>query len=411
MSKLQELINELCPEGVEFRKLGEIGIFTRGNGLQKKDFVESGVGCIHYGQIYTYYGLYTNKTKSFVSKDLSLKLTKVRKGDLIIACTSENIEDVCKAVAWLGDDEIVTGGHACVFSHKENPKYISYFFQTEIFFLQKKKYARGTKVIDIKVSDLEKIEIPLPPLEVQNEIVRILDTFTSQVEELQAELEARKEQYEYYRNKLLTFAKIGGGKQEVAWMKLGEICDILTGFPFDSSKFVAEGIRLMRGMNIKRGMLDFNEEINRYWDNSEGLDRYILEENDIVISMDGSLVGKSFAVILKEHLPLLLVQRVARLRSVSVNIKYVYFNITNSFSEYVDKVKTKGAIPHISLKDISNFIIPVPPLSEQQRIVSILDKFEFLVNDLTTGLPAEIAAVQEQYEYYRNKLLTFKRIS
>ena len=210
MSKLQELINELCPEGVEFRKLGEIGIFTRGNGLQKKDFVESGVGCIHYGQIYTYYGLYTNKTKSFVSKDLSLKLTKVRKGDLIIACTSENIEDVCKAVAWLGDDEIVTGGHACVFSHKENPKYISYFFQTEIFFQQKKKYARGTKVIDIKVSDLEKIEIPLPPLEVQNEIVRILDTFTSQVEELQAELEARKEQYEYYRNKLLTFAKIGG---------------------------------------------------------------------------------------------------------------------------------------------------------------------------------------------------------
>ncbi|MCF2737029.1 restriction endonuclease subunit S, partial [Bacteroides caecigallinarum] len=289
-----------------------------------------------------------------------------------------------------------------------NPHFLKHLFRSCELRKLISKTASGVTRFNVSKKRFGNIEIPIPPLEVQNEIVRILDTFTSHAAKLQAELQARKEQYEYYRNKLLTFDENDEG---VKWMKLGEICDILTGFPFDSSKFVAEGIRLMRGVNIKRGMLDFNEEINRYWDNSEGLEKYILEENDIVISMDGSLVGKSFAVILKEHLPLLLVQRVARLRSASVNIKYVYFNITNSFSEYVDKVKTKGAIPHISLKDISNFMIPVPPLSEQQRIVSILDKFESLVNDLTAGLPAEIAAVQEQYEYYRNKLLTFKRIS
>ena len=137
MNKIDKLLEELCPEGVEYKPLGEIGTFTRGSGLQKKDFAESGVGCIHYGQIYTYYGTSANETKSFVHPDLAKNLTKVNPGDIIIACTSENVEDVCKAVAWLGTTKIVTGGHACVFSHKENPKYISYFFQTENFFQQK----------------------------------------------------------------------------------------------------------------------------------------------------------------------------------------------------------------------------------------------------------------------------------
>lgn len=205
MSKLQELIDRLCPNGVEFKPLGEIGEFIRGNGLQKKDFTESGIGCIHYGQIYTYYGTFATKTKSFVSEELAKKLLKVECGDIILACTSENIEDVAKAVAWLGNEHIVTGGHSVVFKHKENPKYIAYFMQTSFFFNQKKKYAYGAKVIDIKTDDLAKILIPVPPLEVQEEIVRILDRFSEYAAELQAELQARKEQYEYYRNLLLTF--------------------------------------------------------------------------------------------------------------------------------------------------------------------------------------------------------------
>lgn len=199
---------------IQWKKMGEIGTFIRGNGLQKKDFTESGVGCIHYGQIYTHYGTFADKTKSFVSDELAKSLLKVESGDIVLACTSENIEDVAKAVAWLGKDTIVTGGHSVVFKHKENPKYIAYFFQTALFFNQKKKYAYGAKVIDIKIDDLAKIEIPIPPMELQEKIVAILDRFETLVNDLSkglpAEIEAVKAQYEYYRNKLLTFKQIAG---------------------------------------------------------------------------------------------------------------------------------------------------------------------------------------------------------
>lgn len=198
-------------QNVEWKKMSEVGTFIRGNGLQKKDFTEKGVGCIHYGQIYTRLSTFTDKTLTYCSEELARKLTPVHPGDLIIACTSENVEDVCKSVAWLGEEDIVTGGHACVFSHHENPKYIAYLFQTEIFFQQKKKYARGVKVIDIKVADLQKIKLPIPPLAEQERIVNILDRFesltTSLTAGLPAEIAARRQQYAHYRDKLLTFKR------------------------------------------------------------------------------------------------------------------------------------------------------------------------------------------------------------
>ncbi len=185
----------------------------RGNGLQKKDFVEKGVGCIHYGQIYTHYGTHTSKTKSFVSDELAKKLRKAQKGDLVIATTSENIEDAGKAVAWLGEEEIAISGDSYIFKHNQDPKYIAYFFQTRQFFNQKKKFLTGTKVIRISGKDMEKIKIPIPPLSEQKRIVSILDKFDSLVNDisigLPAELNARRKQYEYYRNKLLTFKEYG----------------------------------------------------------------------------------------------------------------------------------------------------------------------------------------------------------
>lgn len=197
---------------IEWKKMGEIGTFIRGNGLQKKDFTESGIGCIHYGQIYTHYGTFATKTKSFVSEKLASKLLKIENGDIVLACTSENIEDVAKAVAWLGKETIVTGGHSVVFKHTANPKYIAYFMQTALFFNQKKRYAYGAKVIDIKTEDLAKILIPIPPLELQEKIVAILDRFETLVNDLTnglpAEIAAVKDQYEYYRNKLLNFKKL-----------------------------------------------------------------------------------------------------------------------------------------------------------------------------------------------------------
>lgn len=196
---------------VKIMTLGDLGTFVRGSGLQKKDFTTTGVGCIHYGQIYTYYGTYAKKTKSFVSQEFALKARKAKHGDLIIATTSENDEDVCKAVAWLGDEDIAVSSDACFYAHTMNPKYIAYYFQTELFQSQKRKFITGTKVRRVNAKDLAKIKIPLPPLSVQREIVEILDKFdtlcNSISEGLPKEIELRRKQYEYYRNQLLTFAQ------------------------------------------------------------------------------------------------------------------------------------------------------------------------------------------------------------
>lgn len=206
---IDKIISELCPEGISLKRIGQIGVLVRGNGLQKKDFTETGIGCIHYGQIYTYYGMFPDVTKSFVSNELAKTLKKVDQHDLIITNTSENLEDVCKAVVWMGTNQIVTGGHATILKHKENPKFIAYYLQTSRFNRDKQKYANGTKVIDVSANNLAKIEIPVPPIEIQNEIVKILDNFSTYVsslsEGLPAEISARRQQYEYYRNKLLTF--------------------------------------------------------------------------------------------------------------------------------------------------------------------------------------------------------------
>ena len=170
MSRIEEMIRELCPNGVEYKALGEIGTFIRGNGLQKKDFTDKGVGCIHYGQIYTSYDLFTETTKSYVSAELAKKLKKAQHGDLVIAATSENVEDVCKAVAWLGEDEIAISGDAYIFSHHENPKYIAYFFSSIYFQEQKKPLVTGTKVMRVSDRGMSKISIPVPPLSIQEEL-------------------------------------------------------------------------------------------------------------------------------------------------------------------------------------------------------------------------------------------------
>ena len=206
-----DILNKECVNisKVDVVPLGKLGTFTRGSGLQKKDFTSFGIGCIHYGQIYTYYGTYAKETKSFVSQEFAQKARKAKYGDLVIATTSENDEDVCKAVAWLGDDDIVISSDACFYTHMMNPKYVAYFFQTEYFQKQKKSFITGTKVRRVNAKDLAKILIPIPPLSVQERIVSILDKFdtltTSISEGLPKEIELRRKQYEYYREQLLSF--------------------------------------------------------------------------------------------------------------------------------------------------------------------------------------------------------------
>lgn len=194
--------------------LGSFAQLVRGSGMPKTDFSESGVGAIHYGQIYTKFGTATAEVITHVPEDKAKKLAVVNPGDVIVANTSENLEDVCKAVAWVGDSDIVTGGHATVIKAPEqNAKFISYYMATGRFNKDKRRHAFGTKVIDVAPKNLAKIEFPVPPLEEQQRIVDILDRFdsltTSLSEGLPAELAARRSQYEYYRDQLLTFPRKG----------------------------------------------------------------------------------------------------------------------------------------------------------------------------------------------------------
>ena len=189
----------------------DIGEFIRGGTFQKKDFMDAGVGCIHYGQIYTYYGTYAKKTKTHISATLAKKCKKAQKGNLIIATTSENDEDVCKAVAWLGSEDIAVSSDACIYKHNLNPKYVSYFFQTEQFQNQKRQYITGAKVRRVNADNLSKILIPVPSMEIQERIVSILDKFdtltNSITEGLPREIALRQKQYEYYRDLLFSFPK------------------------------------------------------------------------------------------------------------------------------------------------------------------------------------------------------------
>ncbi len=205
---LNDLLN-FEGKAVEWKTLGEIGKFVRGSGLLKKDLVDSGVGCIHYGQVYTYYGMFTDKTKSFVSKEVSKKLKKAQKGDLIIVTTSENVEDVCKTVVWLGEEEICISGETYIFKHNQNPKYLAYYLQTKEFYKFKIRNVTGAKVTRVHGDQLKKFKIPIPSLAEQERIVKMLDNFNTLINDtsigLPAEIEARRKQYEYYLAKLLDF--------------------------------------------------------------------------------------------------------------------------------------------------------------------------------------------------------------
>ena len=374
MSRLSEMIKELCPDGVEYRKLEDVLKIC--NGSDYKKFGKGDIPVYGSGGVMTYIDTYVYDKPSVLIP---------RKGSL------DKLYYI-DVPFWTVDTIFYTK-----ILEEVLPKYVFYYLQSQ--HLERLNKAGG--VPSLTQSILNKVIIPVPPLAIQNEIVKLLDNFT----ELTAELQLRKKQYSFYRDSLLNFSR---DDVDVEWRTLGETCDTLSGFPFDSSQFTSSGIRLMRGMNVKRGVLDFREENNRYWKGYDGLEKYLLESDDIIIAMDGSLVGQSYGLVKEEQRPLLLVQRVARVRSRKANPHYIYHYISSGrFTDYVNLKRTAGAVPHISLRDIEHFKIPFPSTEKQNQIAAILDQFDALCHDLTQGLPAEIAARKKQYEYYRDKLLTF----
>jgi len=198
--------------------------------------------------------------------------------------------------------------------------------------------------------------------------------------------------------------KLGWIPDEWDVVELGDVIEFLTGLPFSSEKFKDNGIRLLRCANIKRGNTDWSENITQHWEKlTPELKQYEMLSGDIVIAMDGSLVGRSFARLTEKDIPSLLVQRVARVRSSSVDMGYLKETICSTyFTRYCDAVKTVTAIPHISPKDIRSYTIPLPPLAEQQKIADIL----CAVDEKIEAIDAEIAETEQLKKGLMQKLLT-----
>ena len=317
-----------------------------------------------------------------MDKKTAINLKHLAQGDILMAVTSENVEDVCKCIAWLGDEDVVVGGHTAIIHHKQNPMYLAYWFQTEDFFTQKRKLAHGTKVIEVTPKKLEDVLIPVPPLEVQREVVEVLDKFALLTAELTAELEKRKKQYEHYRDKLLNFR--GGG----ALTAFNEHCILMRG-EYITKKDAASG-----DIPVILGGQEPAYYINR--SNHQG--------KGIVISRSGASAG--FVSYWDE--PIFVTDGFIIETDDKLNIRFLYYWLKNLQGK-LNGMKKGGGVPHITGENLKSLKIPLPTLEKQAEVVALLDKFDKLCNDLTSGLPAEIAARKKQYEYYRDKLLNFKR--
>ncbi|AMX43343.1 restriction endonuclease subunit S [Enterobacter hormaechei subsp. steigerwaltii] len=402
MSGLNFLNKLLDGVDVEWLSLGELGDFIRGNGLQKKDFVESGFPAIHYGQIYTRYGLSADKTFTYVLPELANKLRKAQKNDLLLATTSENDEDVVKPLAWLGDN-VAISGDMMLFRHEQNVKYLAYFFQSEIFQTQKMKYITGAKVRRVSSGDLSKIKIPIPSsnnpeksLAIQSEIVRILDKFTALTAELTAELTMRKKQYNYYREQLLCF-----DEAEVEWKTLADVAI------------------LRRGRVMSKGYLEQNAGDYPVYSSQTArngmigsIDTYDFDGEFISWTTDGANAGTVFyrtgkfsitnvCGLIKIH------------ENYPISYKYLYYWLSIEAQKHV---YSGMGNPKLMSHQVEKITVPIPfPASpeksmlEQQRIVGILDKLEAITFSLTEGLPREIELRQKQYEYYRDLLFSFPK--
>lgn len=210
MSRIDDLIIQHAPNGVPMRPLADVGTFIRGRRFTKDDMVEVGVPSIHYGEIYTHYGVSATETLSHVREEIAPVLRFAEPGDVVIAGVGETVADVAKAVAWLGATKVAIHDDSYAFRSAQDPTYIAYAMQTTDFHAQKERYVARAKVKRIGGEGLGRIRVPVPPLEVQREIVTTLNTLAELKAELEAELEAeveaRRQQYAHYRDALISFA-------------------------------------------------------------------------------------------------------------------------------------------------------------------------------------------------------------
>ena len=388
MKNLETLIQKLCPDGVEFVKLGEVCEIKTGKGITQKDCSESSKYPVYSGgkEPMGYY-------KEFNRNANTVTVSRVGAYAGFVNYVTEDfyLNDKCFSVLPQKDEDI-------------NSKYLYYKLKALECSIINMQSGGGVPTINTK--KVGSLEIPLPPIEVQTEIVRILDKFTSLEAELEAELDCRKRQYEYYRDKLLSFDNVGG--QEVEWKKMSEVCLKTSKINW---KLVEGEYKYIDLSSVDRDNHKISDCTIINKENAPSRAQQVVKTGDILFGTtrptlmrfcyipkeyDGEVCSTGYCVI--------------RVNNEMINSHFAYhFLFTQKFQDYVEGHQKGASYPAISNKDVMSFELPIPSLQEQERIATILDRFESLTTSLQSGLPAEIAARRQQYEHYRDKLLTFKR--
>lgn len=405
MAKLDNLIKKLCPNGIKEYTLNEVCSFQNGFAFKSNLFRNEGEKILRI----------TNINDGKISEDNcayfnindykeNLEPYKVYQGDIVVAMSGATTGKIgcnySETIYYLNQ-------RVGVFRPNENmlnKRYLYHWLLSKSTDIYNVSSGTGAQP-NLSSIKMMNFKIPVPPLEVQREIVHILDDFTLLSAELSAELKARQEQYEYYSEKLLN------ENCEENYVRLGDITKTITKGT-TPKKFVNKGINFIKteafdGMNINKNKLSFvdKETHNGF------LKRSILEENDILFTIAGATIGK-MVVVKKELLPANTNQALAiiRLRD-DINVNYIKFILKSSFmKKYIKKCIKGSAQPNLNLQQLNNFLVPFPNNEKQREIMNILEKFEKICNDISEGLPAEIEARKKQYEYYRDKLLTFKEL-
>ena len=393
---------------VEWKKLGEVATFYGGlTGKSKEDFNEGNAYYISYKNIYENIAVDATCLER-VNVGEGERQHTVKYGDVLITGSSENLEEAGMSSAVTFESETNIYLNSFSFGIRFNggielsPEFTKYLFRTNMMRKQIMSTAQGVTRFNVSKKRFATIEIPLPPLSVQSRIVEILDKFTS----LEAELDCRKRQYIYYRELLLDFSQ----HNNIQWKKLGEVCEFQNGFAFKSSLFKEKGLPIIRITNISGGRV--TDEDYKYFDSSDypkRVEEFRVSQGDILIAMSGATTGKIGWY--DNEVPAYLNQRVGRFipNSDVLNNRFLYHYLQMK-GEHLYLMAGGGAQPNLSSTDIKEkFPIPLPPLSEQARIVEILDKFDTLTNSISEGLPLEIQLRRQQYEYYREQLLDFRR--
>ena len=394
MKNLETLIQELCPNGVEFVKLGDVLDYEQPTKyiVKCKDYQNEGMPVLTAGQ--TFILGYTDETNGIFEAS--------KENPVII------FDDFTTSFHWV-DFNFKVKSSAMKMLRVLSEREVSFRF---VYYAMKCIKYQTLEHSRQWISKYSQIEIPLPPIEVQTEIVRILDKFTSLEAELEAELKAeldcRKRQYEYYRDKLLSFENVGG--QEVEWKKMSEVGTFIRGKRFVRTDIVEEGIPCIHYGDIYTyyGLAATKAKTYLKPEKAEKMKFASKNDVDIVGAGENNMdIGGGVAWLSDEKVA---IHDACYIFKSKMNPRFVSHYLRGSnYHLQIKKYVCEGKICSISSKSIGRSLIPVPSLQEQERIATILDRFESLTTALQSGLPAEIAARRQQYEHYRDKLLTFKR--